>query len=137
MTAEIAAAIVAIVDLCLTRHLGDDNAEKGLYRHPSRQGLNLEAEYKMQHGVYSLGVCLLEIGNIAICLNFGAGHLLLPAREKLSSCMGDEYADVAQTCFTYLDPDNNNFVDQSEFGDEDDIQVGVRYIEKVLIQLNI
>ncbi|KAG4274827.1 hypothetical protein FPRO04_14464 [Fusarium proliferatum] len=150
-----------------TRRLGDDSVEKGLYRHPSRQGLNPEAEYIMQHDIYSLGVCLLEIGlwrsfisydskgekpmlsdafdlptelsqqeTLRFVRTSAAGHLLLLAREKLSSCMGDKYADVVQTCLTCLDPDNNDFGDQSEFEDEDGIQVGVRYIEKVLIKLN-
>lgn len=145
-----------------TRRLGDDSVEKGLYRHPSRQGLNPEAEYIMQHDIYSLGVCLLEIGlwrsfisydskgekpmlsdafdlptelsqqeTLRFVRTSAAGHLLLLAREKLSSCMGDKYADVVQTCLTCLDPDNSDFGDQSEFEDEDGIQVGVRYIEKV------
>jgi hypothetical protein len=36
---------------------------KNLYRHPQRQGtLWPEDLFKMQHDVYSLGMCLLEIG---------------------------------------------------------------------------
>jgi serine/threonine protein kinase len=41
---------------------GDTFWEKNLYRHPKRQGELPEEEYKMQHDIYSLGVCLLEIG---------------------------------------------------------------------------
>jgi hypothetical protein len=41
---------------------GDTFWEKNLYRHPKRQGEYPEEEYKMQHDIYSLGVCLLEIG---------------------------------------------------------------------------
>jgi serine/threonine protein kinase len=41
---------------------GDTLWEKNLYRHPKRQGEYPEEEYKMQHDIYSLGVCLLEIG---------------------------------------------------------------------------
>jgi serine/threonine protein kinase len=41
---------------------GDKFWEKNLYRHPKRQGEYPEEEYKMQHDIYSLGVCLLEIG---------------------------------------------------------------------------
>ena len=41
---------------------GDAFWEKNLYRHPKRQGDYPEEEYKMQHDIYSLGVCLLEIG---------------------------------------------------------------------------
>ena len=45
-----------------THYDGDNLWEKDLYRHPSRQGLQPEEYYKMQHDIYSLGVCLLEIG---------------------------------------------------------------------------
>jgi hypothetical protein len=41
---------------------GDTFWEKNLYRHPKRQGELPEEEYKMQHDIYSLGICLLEIG---------------------------------------------------------------------------
>ncbi|PGH20123.1 hypothetical protein AJ80_03691 [Polytolypa hystricis UAMH7299] len=41
---------------------GDDGWEKNLYRHPTRQGRQPEDMYVMQHDIYSLGVCLLEIG---------------------------------------------------------------------------
>ena len=36
--------------------------EKNLYRHPSRQGINLINKTHMQHDMYSLGVCMLEVG---------------------------------------------------------------------------
>jgi hypothetical protein len=45
-----------------TLRAGDDVWQKELYRHPRRQGLRPEDEYVMQHDIYSLGVCLLEIG---------------------------------------------------------------------------
>lgn len=45
-----------------TNFTGDATWERNLYRHPSRQGEFPEEAYKMQHDVYSLGVCLLEIG---------------------------------------------------------------------------
>lgn len=48
-------------DMGWTQKLGDAAPDKNLYRHPSRQGLHLELDYTMQHDVYSLGVCLLEI----------------------------------------------------------------------------
>jgi serine/threonine protein kinase len=41
---------------------GDSFWEKNIYRHPKRQGERPEEEYRMQHDIYSLGVCLLEIG---------------------------------------------------------------------------
>ena len=36
--------------------------EREIYRHPARQGEAPGVAYKMQHDIYSLGVCLLEIG---------------------------------------------------------------------------
>ncbi|KAH8649305.1 hypothetical protein BX600DRAFT_419453 [Xylariales sp. PMI_506] len=42
--------------------LGDVAWERNLYRHPQRQGVMVEISYTMQHDIYSLGVCLLEIG---------------------------------------------------------------------------
>ncbi|WQF89451.1 Putative protein kinase [Colletotrichum destructivum] len=45
-----------------TLKMGDEAWERNLYRHPSRQGLQAQEAYIMQHDVYSLGVCLLEIG---------------------------------------------------------------------------
>ncbi|CZR58611.1 uncharacterized protein PAC_08503 [Phialocephala subalpina] len=45
-----------------THLTGDDEWEKNIYRHPSRQGLYPEISYQMQHDIYSLGVVLLEIG---------------------------------------------------------------------------
>ncbi|KAK1240292.1 hypothetical protein MKX08_007734 [Trichoderma sp. CBMAI-0020] len=45
-----------------TNRLGDDDWEKNLYRHPQRQGKTLMTDYNMRHDIYSVGVCLLEIG---------------------------------------------------------------------------
>lgn len=45
-----------------TRHQGDALWERNIYRHPTRQGIQPEEDYVMQHDIYSLGVCLLEIG---------------------------------------------------------------------------
>lgn len=45
-----------------TMRTGDDEWDRNLYRHPSRQGLLAQEDYIMQHDVYSLGVCLLELG---------------------------------------------------------------------------
>jgi len=42
--------------------LGDAVQSNNLYRHPTRQGEAPEEMYSMQHDIYSLGVCLLEIG---------------------------------------------------------------------------
>ncbi|KXX81536.1 Eukaryotic translation initiation factor 2-alpha kinase 1 [Madurella mycetomatis] len=45
-----------------TNRFGDSAWHRNLYRHPARQGLCILDEYVMQHDIYSLGVCLLEIG---------------------------------------------------------------------------
>ncbi|KAI0177505.1 hypothetical protein BJ166DRAFT_24772 [Pestalotiopsis sp. NC0098] len=45
-----------------TNLIGDVEWAANIYRHPSRQGERLVESYKIQHDVYSLGVCLLEIG---------------------------------------------------------------------------
>lgn len=45
-----------------TQRLGDETFDANLYRHPDRQGLRPESIYIMQHDIYSLGVCLLEVG---------------------------------------------------------------------------
>lgn len=42
--------------------LGDLQWHKNLYRHPSRQGEDAVDSYMIQHDIYSLGVCLLEVG---------------------------------------------------------------------------
>ncbi|KAF4629598.1 hypothetical protein G7Y89_g8547 [Cudoniella acicularis] len=41
---------------------GGDQWTEDLYRHPKRQGLQVQERYNMGHDIYSLGVCLLEIG---------------------------------------------------------------------------
>ncbi|GAW16626.1 hypothetical protein ANO14919_060590 [Xylariales sp. No.14919] len=41
---------------------GDAAWQRNLYRHPQRQGAFVLERYVMQHDIYSLGVCLLEIG---------------------------------------------------------------------------
>jgi len=41
---------------------GDAEWHKDIYRHPTRQGILPEDCYQMQHDIYSLGVCLLELG---------------------------------------------------------------------------
>ncbi|KAK4183352.1 hypothetical protein QBC35DRAFT_114760 [Podospora australis] len=45
-----------------TNRLGDTAWHRNLYRHPTRQGICILERYVMQHDIYSLGVCLLEIG---------------------------------------------------------------------------
>lgn len=42
--------------------VGEDDWMKDIYRHPQRQGMHPQERYNMGHDIYSLGVCLLEIG---------------------------------------------------------------------------
>ncbi|KAJ4168325.1 hypothetical protein NW754_013659 [Fusarium falciforme] len=46
----------------VTIPLGDPDWDRNIYRHPTRQGEFPNEAYHMQHDIYSLGVCLLEIG---------------------------------------------------------------------------
>ncbi|KAJ2982151.1 hypothetical protein NUW58_g6501 [Xylaria curta] len=41
---------------------GDAAWHRNLYRHSQRQGAFVHERYTMQHDIYSLGICLLEIG---------------------------------------------------------------------------
>ena len=54
--------------------LGYADWARNLYRHPKRQGILSEDLYIMQHDIYSLGVCLLEIGIWA--------SLIIPGNES-------------------------------------------------------
>ncbi|KAJ5155800.1 hypothetical protein N7492_008603 [Penicillium capsulatum] len=139
---------------------GDELWEKNLYRHPQRQGAHPEDRYTMRHDMYSVGVCLLEIGLRRSFvryaddeqvtgpdpeLDFAAmlsvknkraaakniqTEFVRLAEERLPQLMGQMYTDIVVSCLTCLDPGNLLFQDASEFEDEDGILVGVRYIEK-------
>ena len=141
---------------------GDALWEKNLYRHPRRQGLYPEEQYTMRHDIYSVGVCLLEIGLWSSFVNYSEDQtsvtpgpelpiselvtakdrrkgaievkatLVEMARSRLPGLMGKMYTDVVVSCLTCLDKNNEGFGDETEFEDEDGILVGVRYIEKVI-----
>ena len=125
-----------------TLQRGDLAWEKNLYRHPGRQGLKPEEIYTMQHDIYSLGVCLLEIGiwssfvlytqsdtistpNGALGLYLGGPEFSTPllmkdylvalAKSKLPELTGEIYGDIIVNCLTCLDKDNPDFGDKSEF----------------------
>ena len=144
-----------------TIYQGDEEWEKNLYRHPSRQGIHPEEVYSMQHDIYSLGVCLLEIGiGSSLVLRDAKGGVPVPsasivtetnsivkdrrkkafgmkralvnlAKEELPSRMGRKYSETVVTCLICLDKVDNDFGNESEFLDENGILVGVRFIEKV------
>lgn len=138
---------------------GDGLWQCDLYRHPERQGSQPERYFVMQHDIYSLGVVLLEIGlRIPFVSPSNDGstalvphqelHLHLhkdePGRAKrlkktftdlatqrLPAKMGQIYTDVVLSCLKCLDTNNEAFGDQGKLEDQDGIEVGVRYIEKV------
>jgi hypothetical protein len=140
-----------------TNRAGESDLWKDIYKHPSRQGLYPYEDYCMQHDIYSLGVCLLEIGlwKSFITYDMGStpkldtkvldideaqgslsGHalkdgLLKLAKAELPGSMGCLYAEIVANCLTCLDKENDDFGDRSELEDEDGILIGLRYIEKV------
>jgi hypothetical protein len=142
-----------------TLRRGDSAWERNIYRHPQRQGLHPDEDYTMQHDIYSLGVCLLEIGlwesfvtynthgdpspSPALGIHPESPNLKKPfsikegltalAKDVLPKKMGNRYAQIVVTCLTCLDEDNAEFGDKSEFEDGDGVLVAVRYIEKVQI----
>lgn len=141
-----------------TRLAGDLDWEKNIYHHPRRQGSNIRDRYVMQHDIYSLGVCLLEIGLWSTFVEYsGSDHepvgsqaydlrfescddshrpglikarLLSLAANELLQKMGTKYASIIESCLTCLDLGNEDFGDDSEFAD-DGADVAIRYIEKV------
>ncbi|KAI4162743.1 MAG: hypothetical protein LQ342_003630 [Letrouitia transgressa] len=148
-----------------TSHRSDNLWENNLYRHPQRQGKKPEEDYTMQHDIYSVGVILLEIGlwnsfvqpsgermdefapgpvlNISSLLRMSdqrksaieiKDRLVGMAKDRLPFRMGQRYTDIVVDCLTCLD-DDNAFGSKDEFKDADGIEVGVRYIEKILQQL--
>lgn len=139
---------------------GDDLWEANLYRHPTRQGIQPEESYVMQHDIYSLGVCLFEIGiggslvlydssdvtNASSLLEgvldsstkdtrrraFGTKRgFIRMAKEVLPAKMGRKYTEIVLTCLTCLDKSHNAFGFEADFLDENGLLVGVRFIEKV------
>ncbi|OKO92280.1 hypothetical protein PENSUB_12842 [Penicillium subrubescens] len=149
-----------------TLRKGEISWERCLYQHPNRIGNSASEDYIMQHDIYSLGVCLLEIGLWEPLVTYEDENMPLPrngtsppalrasfleegrdsyifkdqllslARGELQRRMGTRYSEVVVTCLTCLDPENEDFGDEAEFQDEDGIEVGVRYIEKVTMRLN-
>jgi hypothetical protein len=116
----------------------------------------------MQDDIYALGVCLLEIGlwqSFVICdkedgiPQSGNGIdlsgaltikeetkralrikelFIAAAQERLPIMVGPKYSNVVVSCLSCLDRDNG---DESEFQDSDGVVIGVKYIERVLFEL--
>ncbi|GIZ43254.1 hypothetical protein CKM354_000648600 [Cercospora kikuchii] len=142
---------------------GSANWEQNMYRHPERQGSFPEERYKMQHDIYSLGVCLLEIGLWSPFVLYdhngrisGPGQafevsaadlrgfspaafkdlLVGLAKRRLPPIMGNTYTEVVVDCLTCLDADNDEYEEISEVEDQDGVVVGVKFINQVLLKLN-
>lgn len=133
--------------------------QNDLYRHPSRHG-NHPDYYVMQHDIYSLGVCLLEIGmweSLIVYDTCGVAHPSSvfdhdPRRRDANSVkdyfvhlsrsialrgkIGTKYSEVVETCLTCLDEDNFDFGEEGDLQDDDGVAVGVRYVEKIMGVLN-
>lgn len=143
--------------------------QKDIYRHPSRQGSRPQLRYVMQHDIYSLGVCLLEIGlwrsfvvsypsngdvTYAPGPDLPIAHLLgmtdqtrkgwqikdmlvQLAQGKLPALMGQIYTSIVLTCLNSWESnaEESLFGTKDEFHNEDGILEGVRYSEKVLLEL--
>jgi hypothetical protein len=92
-----------------TQRRGDDAVDKNLYRHPSRQGFNPCDDYEMRHDIYSLGVCLLEIGLWSSFVQYEPGitprrlsNLLMESPDKQDVTSSDQLSEQAKTTFIAL-----------------------------------
>lgn len=57
---------------------GDAEWDRNMYRHPSRQGEFPEEKYRMHHDIYSLGICLLELGLRESFISYDAAEVPQP-----------------------------------------------------------
>jgi len=142
-----------------TLQAGDDSWIKNLYRHPSRQGTHPDDQYRMQHDIYSLGVCLLETGlwtslvsatgtpsqDIAdeVLANTSETEkakkikeVLITMAHRLLLAVGTRYHDVVLACLTCMDEKDIDFGTEDDLLDDDGMVIGTRYIETVLMKLN-
>ncbi|KAJ5442984.1 hypothetical protein N7445_004735 [Penicillium cf. griseofulvum] len=124
-----------------TLRKGEASWERCLYQHPDRIGTVSSKDYIMQHDIYSLGSTSASNDNAptparASILGMDRGlyfqkHLLFLAQGELRKRIGTRYSEVVVTCLTCLDPGNVDFGTEADFEDDDGIEVGARYIEKV------
>ena len=75
-----------------TIQAGEAAWDRNLYRHPSRHGIFAQDGYSMQHDIYALGVCLLELGLWESFVHYRNGKLV--PSDALGLTMED---------FTFLD----------------------------------
>ncbi|KAI1125458.1 hypothetical protein F5Y10DRAFT_247038 [Nemania abortiva] len=62
---------------------GDMRWDRNVYRHPLRQGDDPAEKYRMQHDIYSLGVCLLEIGLWESFVEYTTDDMVSPPQARL------------------------------------------------------
>lgn len=142
-----------------TNRRGDDKLWRNLYRHPQRQGY-IEDRFIKQHDIYSLGVCLIEIGlwKSFVLYDESGGPRLCPdlakleldevkapklrayktkeglinlAREALPKAIGPIYTNVVLSCLMCLDDGNGMFAGPDDFAGQDAARVGLGFAEKV------
>jgi hypothetical protein len=70
-----------------TNLIGDIDWDKNVYRHPLRQGNHPVEAFKMQHDIYSLGVCLLEVGLWQSFVGYSPGAV------RPQACTSQVYTD--------------------------------------------
>jgi len=140
----------------------DGEIERSIDRHPSMPTDTVKDPI-LQHDIYSLCVCLLEIGlwqsfiSYAHTMRTARSHItgiaddaspgemeqflaklakqrfINLARNELCYSMGTEYSEVMEMCLTCLDLYNSGGVPCEFETDEYGIQVGVKYTEKVMV----
>ncbi|KAM0720836.1 hypothetical protein Q7P37_003121 [Cladosporium fusiforme] len=129
-----------------TQRHGDPDRFRDIYRHPARQGLQPHEDFCMQHDIYSLGVCLLEIGLWTSFVDYDSAETpeIHAAAMRLDSeqirkigatDLKDHLVSLARKALPMYDA-NDDFGDRSQFEDEDGVLVGVRYIEKIFAKLS-
>ncbi|RGP72385.1 het-s domain-containing [Fusarium longipes] len=147
--------VVCLVGFQLLRHVetptntSKANQKDSVYQHPSRAS-GAGTTFVMQHDIYSLGVCLLEIGLWQSIVHYDSGNpeissnlqdlnpeaikeqLVFLSRSELRVTMGDIYSKVVETCLTCLDEGNTEFGDPRDFEDDFGVEVGSRYIKKIV-----
>lgn len=139
---------------------------KNLYRHHSRQGLLMQEFYQMQHDMYSLGVCLLELGLwYSFVVTDYSGGLQTPmpnpkleldglekgkirakvvqdkfidmANNHLPAKAGNVYTDVVLSCLTCLEKEEHNrFQIPQNLKDDAGLLVGVEFVKKIMGRLD-
>ncbi|MCJ1424377.1 hypothetical protein MMC29_002265 [Sticta canariensis] len=83
-----------------TAQSGSNEWTEDIYRHPNRQGLHVQERYNIGHDIYSLGVCLLEIGTWRVLVNKqpDGNHLISPLFVSSAQEEGKDITPDAIDC---------------------------------------